>query len=217
LSNPIPAGPARVLAVDDNPTIHEDFQKILVRQSSQQRVPDQLSDLETAVFDEETPSAPCAAFELDCAFQGREGLDKVQAALRQGRPYAVTFVDMRMPPGWDGVETITRLWEADPWLQVVICTAYSDYSWDQIIKQLGRHDNLVILKKPFDNIEVYQIAQALAKKWLLMRQVQQLSEAVEEQVRTRTHELTETVRQLQEELKKHAEQASRGTEEAADG
>jgi len=68
-------------------------------------------------------------FEIDSAFQGQEGLAKVQHALNEGRPYAMAFVDVRMPPGWDGIETISRIWKMYPELQVVICTAYSDYSW----------------------------------------------------------------------------------------
>ncbi len=90
-----------------------------------------------------------ARFEVDSAFQGKEGLQKVQAALAEGDPYALAFVDMRMPPGWDGIETIGHLWEADPQLQVVICTAYSDYSWNDMHRHLGNSDSLLILKKPF--------------------------------------------------------------------
>jgi len=77
-------------------------------------------------------------------------LAAVREAVRAARPFAVAFVDVRMPPGWDGVETTCRLWEADPDLQVVICTAYSDHSWDEMIARLGTSDRLVILKKPFD-------------------------------------------------------------------
>jgi signal transduction histidine kinase len=93
------------------------------------------------------------------------------AAVAQGRPYAIAFVDMRMPPGWDGTQTIAKLWEADPDLQVVICTAYTDQSWEQISKVLVRVDQLPILKKPFDSIEVTQLAAALSHKWELKRQV----------------------------------------------
>jgi diguanylate cyclase (GGDEF)-like protein/PAS domain S-box-containing protein len=81
----------------------------------------------------------------------------------------MAFVDMRMPPGWDGVETISKMWEADPDIQVVICTAYSDYSWEEIIKRLGNVDRLLILKKPFDTVEVCQLAYALTQKWHLAK------------------------------------------------
>src|SRR5213078_1638963 len=98
-------------------------------------------------------------------------------SLEAERPYAMAFVDVRMPPGWDGIETIARIWEIYPELQVVICTAYSDYSWKDMRAKVGQPDNLVILKKPFDNVEVQQLAHALTKKWLLTQQAKlQLSE-----------------------------------------
>ncbi len=158
----------RVLAVDDNPTIHEDFRKIL----SKTTLPDsRLENLESALFEAANEPDVHEGFEIDSAFQGEEGLAKVQHALEHGRPYAVAFVDMRMPPGWDGVETIARLWVADPDLQIVICTAYSDYSWEEIMRQLGNRNNLAVLKKPFDNIEVIQLCETLARKWSLTRRL----------------------------------------------
>ena len=91
----------------------------------------------------------------------------MRAAVAAGQPYAVAFIDVRMPPGWDGIETIGRIWNEFPDLQVVICTAYSDYSWDEIAKAVGNTDHVLVLKKPFDNVEVLQMAHALAKKWQL--------------------------------------------------
>ncbi len=76
----------------------------------------------------------------------------------------MAFVDVRMPPGWDGVETTARIWEKYSDLQVVICTAYSDYSWEDMLKRLGYSDRLVILKKPFDTIEVLQLAISMTEK-----------------------------------------------------
>ena len=96
-----------------------------------------------------------------------------------------------MPPGWDGVETIAKVWQTYPDLQIVICTAYSDYSWEEIVKRVGQSDSLVILKKPFDNVEVLQLAHAMTRKWSLNQQaraqVGQLNRLVEE----RTIELRE--------------------------
>ena len=94
----------------------------------------------------------------------------MQEAVEEGRPYAVAFVDMRMPPGWDGLETIEMLWEADPELQVVICSAYSDYEWSEIVERLGHTDQLLILRKPFDAIEVRQLCCSLTAKWNLARE-----------------------------------------------
>jgi PAS domain S-box-containing protein len=92
----------------------------------------------------------------------------------------MAFVDVRMPPGWDGIETISHLWEADPDLQVVICTAYSDYDLDQIVAKLGLTDKFLVLKKPFDTIEVLQLANACSEKWRLLQRVNQRNRDLEE-------------------------------------
>ena len=157
----------RILIIDDNPAIHEDFRKILgaTKPSNTKWL-----DAKAALFGETLPAGDESQFEIDSAYQGREGLELVEKALGEGRPYALAFVDVRMPPGWDGVETITRLWQSYPELQVVSCTAYSDYSWEQIIRQLGKSDSLVILKKPFDNVEVLQLAHALTEKWFVSQE-----------------------------------------------
>src|SRR5262249_43812103 len=91
--------------------------------------------------------------------------DLVRKSIQKKRPYPLAFVDMRMPPGWDGIETIARIWKEYPELQVVICTAYSDYSWDEMVKRLGKTDRLVLLRKPFDNAEVLALAKMLTEKW----------------------------------------------------
>ena len=157
----------RILVVDDNPAIHEDFRKVLHKPVAG----DALDSLESAFFEGAAPAGESADFELDSAFQGEEGLAKVRQALDSGRPYSVAFVDMRMPPGWDGVETIEQFWKVDPQLQVVICTAYSDHSWDEIFGRLGNRNSLAVLKKPFDNVEVRQLAETLIQKWFLARQL----------------------------------------------
>lgn len=152
----------RVIIIDDNPAIHEDFRKILVTDDSDS----ELRKAEAAFLGEEylEASGEDLYIDLDSAMQGEEGYEKVQESIKQNRPYALAFVDMRMPPGWDGLTTIEKLWETDPDLQVVICSAYSDNTWSDIRRRLGRSDRLLILKKPFDNSEVLQMAAALIEK-----------------------------------------------------
>jgi two-component system cell cycle sensor histidine kinase/response regulator CckA len=152
----------RILIVDDNTSIHTDFREILCPDNSDEAAADAM---EAILFDEKKPEV--MSFELDSAYQGQEALEAVQQALAEKRPYALAFVDVRMPPGWDGVETIARIWEVDPEIQIVVCTAYADYSWEQMRAKVGQPDNLLVLKKPFDNIEVQQLAHALTKKWLV--------------------------------------------------
>jgi two-component system cell cycle sensor histidine kinase/response regulator CckA len=171
----------RILVVDDNRSIHDDFRKILCS-----RVDNELDDVESELFDSPKTTAKRPPFQVDSAFQGQEGLALVQKANEQGRPYAVAFIDIRMPPGWDGVETTSRIWEICPDLQIVICTAYSDYSWNEMAAKLNSPDRLVILKKPFDAVEVLQLAHALTEKWRLVQEVKSKMDHLETLVEERT-------------------------------
>ena len=177
----------RMLVVDDNQDIHKDFRKIFCANSGGR---ERLNDDEAFLFDEKSNGQSAALkYELDSAFQGQEALEIVRRAVADDCPYPMAFVDVRMPPGWDGVETVTKLWEVDPDLQVVICTAYSDYSWDEMTAKLGHTDQLVILKKPFDNVEVLQLANAMTEKWRLLKQTQLTLENLEQAVAARTAEV----------------------------
>lgn len=200
----------RILLIDDSPDIHEDFRKILV---GRKEVSPKLADLRAAFS--KAPVAPEAAppsipFEIDSAHQGEEGLAKLAAALEEGRPYALAFVDVRMPPGWDGIETIEQLWKQDPDLHVVICTAYSDHSWESTFARLGQSDRLLILKKPFDPVEISQLAAALTEKWNSEQRVGDLIEdlrAKEQEARAYASSL-ETVNRALTTSKAAAEKAS---------
>ncbi|MGH8420881.1 MAG: putative bifunctional diguanylate cyclase/phosphodiesterase, partial [Pseudomonas fluorescens] len=177
----------RILIVDDTASIHADFAKILSPPSIDD---DSLISAENALFG--TPAAlSLQSFVLDSAFQGLEALDKVETALANDMPYAMAFIDMRMPPGWDGLETIERLWQVDPKLQVALCTAYSDYSWEDIDERLDLGDRLLILKKPFDAIEIRQMASALTAKWQMTEDAELKMSLLEQAVEERTRELSD--------------------------
>jgi PAS domain S-box-containing protein len=179
--------PPRILIVDDNPSIHEDFRKILGAKTAAQS---HLEDVENALFGNvnEVP-AESTGFRIDSAYQGKEAFEKVKKSVADGDPYVLAFVDVRMPPGWDGIETLANIWKAAPELQAVICTAYSDYSWDEMTKRLGQTDSLLILKKPFETVEVLQMAHALSQKWALGRQAKSRVDDLDRAVRQRTAEL----------------------------
>ena len=176
----------RILIVDDNHAIHEDFHKILGADSENGNGLDEATG---ALFGESSAPVEKIVFELDSAHQGQEGLERVRQALADGKPYAMAFVDVRMPPGWDGIETTEKIWEVYPDLQIVICTAYSDLAWDDMVARIGQSDRLVILKKPFDNVEVLQLANALTEKWHLLQQSKVKLEDLERMVGERTAEL----------------------------
>jgi two-component system, NtrC family, sensor kinase len=133
----------RILIVDDNESIHSDFHNILSPDEIDQST---VNEMEAVLFEETVRPENPKGFELDSAFQGQEGLEMVKKALEEGRPYAMAFVDVRMPPGWDGIETISRIWQVDPDLQIVVCTAYADYSWEEIRAKVGQPDSLLVLK-----------------------------------------------------------------------
>src|SRR5438067_5863912 len=203
----------RILIIDDNPSIHEDFRKILGPADA--KLAEELDVTEASLFGDKAGTSSARNFQIDSAFQGEEGLEKVRAACAGGAPYAVAFVDVRMPPGWDGIVTISRIWKEFPDLQIVICTAYSDYSWDQIAKSLGNSDQMLVLKKPFDNVEVLQMAHALSKKWQLTQIARRQMEELDTLVNQRTAELCAANARLTSEVAERAaaEEALRRSEE----
>jgi diguanylate cyclase (GGDEF)-like protein len=136
------------------------------------------------------------SFEVDSAFQGRDAVELVRAAREHGLPYSVAFVDGRMPPGISGLETIERVWEVDPRVQIVISSAYSDHTFSEIVATLGHRDGLLVLRKPFDSIEVLQLTHALARKWALAREVENRLDELESTVKRRTSALEATNAEL---------------------
>ena len=176
----------RILVIDDNRAIHDDFRKIL---SPGTIAAAALDATETALFGKSKNVVRQISYEIDSAYQGQEGVMLVKQALEAGRPYAMAFVDIRMPPGWDGVETTQKIWAVDSEIQIVLCTAYADYSWDEMFEKIGNSDGLVILKKPFDIVEALQLAHALTEKWWLHQQSRRKMEELENLVAVRTGEL----------------------------
>lgn len=179
-------GNRRILIVDDTLSIHDDYRKILAGSGAASS----LAEDEALLFGTRALAAPLA-FELQSAHQGVEALEMVRASMMAGQPFAMAFVDMRMPPGWDGVETVERLWQVDPGINIVLCTAYSDHSWVDVLARLDAHGRLLILKKPFDAIEVSQLASALTTKWDMTKQAASQMNRLEEAVERRTRELSD--------------------------
>jgi diguanylate cyclase len=182
----------RILVVDDTPAIHQDFRKIL---SPSAGVDDSLDDTESLLFG--TAQVNRLQFQIDSAYQGEEALELVKRAQSEGQPYALVFADMRMPPGWDGLQTIERLWEADPRLQIALCTAFSDYSWETMSERIEFDDQLLILKKPFDTLEIRQMASAMTWKWQLAQDAARKMRSLERTIEERVQELLKVSHLLQ--------------------
>ena len=170
----------RILIIDDTPSIHQDYRDILAPPAP---APGTLG--------------PRPYFELDSAYQGEEALELVTRAVAESRPYAMVFTDMQMPPGWDGLETIERLWQVDPHLQIALCTAYSDYTWEAMAQRLEFGDQLLVLKKPFDSLEIRQMANALTWKWQMAQDAASKMLSLERTIEERVHELLKVSHLLQ--------------------
>ena len=195
-----------IMIIDDNPAIHNDFIKVLTTSNAV----DELKNFEKQIFSEDAIDTPEFEYSLPkfifaTASQGSEGVEKIERALKNGVRYALAFVDVQMPPGWDGIETIERMWKIDPDIQVVICTAYSDYSWKETVKHLGMGDNYLILKKPFDMIAVRQLACALTRKWILAKDSKHHAEILQQTVEERTESLNQSLSLLRSTIESSAD------------
>jgi len=188
VSSSAPLANRRILVIDDNAAIHQDFRKVLGTQT-EHSAQAALDVLEANLFGDSVVADARPNFEVDSAHQGQEGVAMVHQALSEGRPYSMAFVDMRMPPGWDGLKTIERLWITDPDVQVVICSAHTDYDWTEVVQRLGHSDKLLVLRKPAEPIEVLQCATALSRKWENDRLVREHVLRLEEAITTRTQGL----------------------------
>ncbi len=185
----------RILLIDDNAAIHGDFRKVLGAEADDSAQAE-LAVLEADLFGEARSVSTRPNFEIDSAYQGQEGVEMARAAVAAGRSYAMAFVDMRMPPGWDGLQTIEALWAADPDVQVVICSAHTDYDWSEVVERLQHSDKLLVLRKPAEPIEVLQCATALSRKWQNERLVREQMERLEHVITVRTSGLEAANRQL---------------------
>jgi CheY-like chemotaxis protein len=156
----------RVLIIDDAQSAHDLLRKILTRRSNAKGVGAEEADL--APKKAELSKMPI--FEIDSAFSGEEGLHLIEKSLLENNPFSMAFVDVRLGSGWDGVETTCKIWQQYPDLNVVLCTAFSERPWEDLVKSLGFLDRVIVLIKPFDVAEVKQLAVGLSEKWRLGQQ-----------------------------------------------
>lgn len=199
----------RILLVDDNEAIHEDIVSIL--SSHQVNSSRELQDIEEKLFG--TPDSNSTdvianiSYDIDHAYQGEEAIKMVEQSYADNNPYSLIFMDVRMPPGMNGIQAIKKIWEKHPYSEIVICTAYSDYSWDEIVRNLGSTDKLLFMKKPFDATALKQTALTLTTKWQLQQKAIEHTEKLEQEVQERTKELCQLVKDYKI-MKDKAEKAS---------
>ena len=199
----------RILLVDDDQSIHEDIESVLSINKNNSDM--ELRQIEDDLFGTSLRAEPEVLsetiYDIDHAYQGEEAVEMVNTAHAEGDPYSLIFMDVRMPPGMDGIETIQKIWDDQPYIEIVICTAFKDYSWDQIVKNLGNIDNLLFLKKPFDVTALKQTALTLTTKWGLRQEAMTYTDKLEQEVQARTQELQRLVK----EHKRMKEKAERAT------
>jgi signal transduction histidine kinase len=196
--NPVCTLNRRILVIDDSSNVLQDFRKILC--PAKRFISYVRSGGNHDLFDEPFLHHGKESFNLDCVDNEESGRDLVTQAKAEGSPFAVVFLDVQLSNGWDGFKTVERIWDEDPDLQVVLCTAHPDRGWAEVLPRLKNQDQLLILRKPFNQIEVWQLATALTIKWHLAQQVRLRVQEFEQIVMTRTGLLEQTNRRLENDL-----------------
>ena len=164
---------ARVLVVDDQREIHADFEEMLVGGAAEALT----DDLAASFLDEAENRLPID-FELLHATSGEAAVDAITQGRAAGRPIAAAFVDIRMPPGIDGVETVRRIRRVDRDIELVLMTAYTDKRLSDIVRDMELLHKLLYIRKPFAREEIQQIALALVKKWNVEQRLAEGREAL---------------------------------------
>jgi diguanylate cyclase (GGDEF)-like protein len=172
--------PIRVLVVDDEAEVRDAYRQIFTgpvegAQSAARR------NLGAKLFGREERKLPvrslhsALSFEPEFCDSAEAAVAAVRASLKDKRPYAVVFMDMRMPPGPDGVWAAAQIRELDPAIEIAVCTAYSDVDPGDIGGRVPPEDKLSYLQKPFHPHEVRQMSIALASKWRAERNITRLA------------------------------------------
>jgi HD-GYP domain-containing protein (c-di-GMP phosphodiesterase class II) len=168
----------RILVVDDEPAILSLYQQTLQPQSKPNN------------------------FDLTLCGQAEEALDVFRTAVEEGKPFAVTFLDLRMPPGPDGIWLAERIRALDPYIEIVMVTGYSDTSTtpDKIASRVPPTDKLLYLQKPFHNLEIQHFAASLSTKWLAEIELRKIRDDLEGRIEQRTTELIKLNEQLKQDI-----------------
>ena len=154
----------RILVIDDDRQIWKAYQEVLAPEPLAAASP--LARIKALIEDKTEQSvSEEKRFTLSFASQGQEGYGLVLEANKRQTPFAVIFLDIRMPPGWDGVETAANIRRIDPLVEIVIVTAFSDRSRAEIARVIGAPSKFLFIRKPFDADELRQLALSLTEKW----------------------------------------------------
>ena len=168
----------RILIADDEPKILDGLSGIL---GPPKEKTNELRNLEAHLFGKSGSSRKTIYYDVCCCRQGDEAVSQAEQAMDRGEPFAVAFLDVRMPPGPDGIATAERLRKMDPNLQIVIMTGYSDFDIHEIARRIPPADKLLYLQKPVHSQEITQFALALTSKWQSDYQLHQQNQLLTDQ------------------------------------
>lgn len=165
----------RILVVDDQAELRDLLSKLLLRSNGPNETVSLVRQMRERLLgggsgNDDGIGGIELPYQIDTAGQGEEAFEMIKAANGRGEPYAVVFMDMRMPPGWDGMEAAKNIRRIDKKVEIVIMTAYADHDQATIAETVGSPEKLLYLKKPFHSEEIAQLALSLTSKWDLERQ-----------------------------------------------
>ncbi len=179
----------RVLVVDDDAHLINEYLKCLGEDYEPDTATTTLGDLEKVLFGEETDEKGAARFEVHSRNQGEAAIEAVQAAVDRQEPFAIVFIDIRMPPGIDGIEAAKQIREIDPNVNIVVVTGSLSSGPDNLGKLIPPADKVFFFKKPFHGVECRQLAAALCGKWHADMALRKANEDLERRVEERTEAL----------------------------
>ena len=119
-----------------------------------------LSVLDAELFDPETDIVEKPKFDVVSCNQGDDAVSLAMAAANDGQPFDVVILDVRMPPGIDGVEAGSAIREFDSEVEIVFVSGYSDVPRDELERRVPPPMRLHCFNKP---ISFMQLAEDVAK------------------------------------------------------
>lgn len=202
----------RILVVDDEQGVLDSYLKVLGASKAESKSDSRLNELENKLFPSAQETSSAAAYALTCCNQGPDAVAAVKQSLENKAPFTTAFLDVRMPPGPDGVWTAEQIRALDPHINIVIVTAYSDISPAEIAKKVQPPEKLLYMQKPFHSHEIQQFAAALCAKWQAEKELLATNERLDLLVQKRTRQLTLTIESLDESNSKYRQAAHSLTE-----
>ncbi len=204
----MPKRSPRILVVDDEPGIITAYKSIFSDREETTPSNTRLSELTEKLFSAH-PSSPLNSqkFEIHYCNQGTAAVQATQDAIQNGNPFCTAFIDIRMPPGPDGVWTASKIRELDPLVNIVIVTAYSDISPRDIGILVQPPERLLYVQKPFHSHEIWQFAVALSAKWRTEKELMANNERLDQLVQDKTSDLSMTIESLEKSNNKYSKMA----------